>query len=216
MRASKKANSKSDKGEEGLRERKRRQTRERISEAAIALFLERGFDATTIDDIAAAADVSKRSFFDYFPTKEDVIFAWQDGFGESLAAAVAERPADEPLLSVIEEAFVTTVTKAIADPRTLAIGDLICDTPALRARDQMKYAKLEQLLVDALVKRTKGKDGSLRARLLAMMVVGTMRIGKDSLQERQKNESVETYARRIFAMIRTELRELDEMPSKRR
>lgn len=213
MRAPKKTDSKS---EEGLRERKRRQTRERISESAIALFLERGFDATTVDDIAAAADVSKRSFFDYFPTKEDVIFAWQDNFGESLAAAVAERPTDEPLLSVIEEAFVTVVTKAIADPRTLAIGDLICDTPALRARDQMKYAKLEQVLVDALVKRAKGKEGHLRARLLAMMVVGAMRIGKDTLQERQKSESVETYARRIFNMIRTELRDLDEVPGKRR
>lgn len=213
MRGSNKTN---DKNAEGLRERKRRQTRERISQAAIALFIDRGFDATTVDDIAAAADVSKRSFFDYFPTKEDVIFAWQDGFGESLAAAVAERPADEPLLNVIEEAFVAVVTKAIADPRTLAIGDLIGKTPALRARDHMKYAKLEQVLVDALSKRTKGKDGHLRARLLAMMVIGAMRIGKETWQERQKSETVDAYARRIFTMIRAELRGFEETPSKRR
>jgi AcrR family transcriptional regulator len=213
MRGSNKTN---DKTAEGLRERKRRQTRERISEAAIALFIARGFDATTVDDIAAAADVSKRSFFDYFPTKEDVIFAWQDGFGESLAAAVAERPADEPLLNVIEEAFVAVVTKAVADPRTLAISDLICGTEALRARDQMKYAKLEQVLVDALVQRTKGKDGHLRARLLAMMVIGAMRIGKETWQERQKSESVDAYARRIFTMIRSELREFDDTSGKRR
>jgi AcrR family transcriptional regulator len=58
---------------EGRRERKRRQTRERIEQAAMALFLERGFDATTIEDITEAADVSKRSFFDYFPSKEDVV-----------------------------------------------------------------------------------------------------------------------------------------------
>ena len=54
---------------EGRRERKRRQTRERIESVALSLFLERGFDGTTIEDITEAADVSKRSFFDYFPSK---------------------------------------------------------------------------------------------------------------------------------------------------
>ncbi len=63
----------------------------------MTLFLERGFDATTVDDIAEAADVSKRSFFDYFPTKEDVVQAWQDEFGADLAAAIVARPAGEPL-----------------------------------------------------------------------------------------------------------------------
>lgn len=55
---------------EGRRERKRRQTRERIESAALRLFLDRGFEATTIEDITEAADVSKRSFFDYFPAKK--------------------------------------------------------------------------------------------------------------------------------------------------
>lgn len=55
---------------EGRRERKRRQTRERIEQAAMTLFLQRGFDATTIEDITEAADVSKRSFFDYFPPRK--------------------------------------------------------------------------------------------------------------------------------------------------
>ncbi len=60
---------------EGRRERKRRQTRERIEQAAMTLFLERGFDATTIEEITDSANVSKRSFFDYFPSKEEVVFA---------------------------------------------------------------------------------------------------------------------------------------------
>jgi AcrR family transcriptional regulator len=208
-------NKTNDKSAEGLRERKRRQTRERISQAAMALFIARGFDATTIDDIAAAADVSKRSFFDYFPTKEDVIFAWQDAFGESLAAAVAERPADEPLISVIEEALVSVITRAVADPQTMALTDLIGETPALRARDQLKYAKLEQVLVDALAKRTKGKDGKLRAQVLAMMVIGAMRIGKETWQDRQKTETIDDHARRIFKAIRAELREFDSTSGKR-
>ena len=72
---------------EGRRERKRRETRERIEHAAMTLFLDRGFDATTIEDIAESADVSKRSFFDYFPSKEEVVFAWQDSFADRLKAA---------------------------------------------------------------------------------------------------------------------------------
>jgi len=80
-------------GPAGLRERKRQQTRERLTRAAMALFLERGFEATTLDDIAAAADISRRSFFHYFESKEDVVFAWQEESTAALIAAVAGRPA---------------------------------------------------------------------------------------------------------------------------
>jgi AcrR family transcriptional regulator len=127
---------------EGRRERKRRQTRERIEQAAMALFLERGFDATTIEDITEAADVSKRSFFDYFPSKEEVVFAWQDSFAYHLMAAIAARPKTESSVAAVEQALVATVI-ASADERGLALGELIQRTPALKARDQLKYAKLE-------------------------------------------------------------------------
>src|SRR5690349_18754001 len=95
---------------EGRRERKRRQTRERIEQAAMTLFLERGFDATTIEEITEAADVSKRSFFDYFPSKEEVVFAWQDSFADRLMAAIAARPAAESSVKAVEEALIVTVT----------------------------------------------------------------------------------------------------------
>ena len=160
---------------EGLRERKRRQTRERISQAAMTLFLEQGFEATTIDQIAEAADVSKRGFFDYFPTKEDVVAAWQDEFAQSLLTAVAERPAREPMAKVVEEALISAIVAAI-NPQTLAIGKLIHGTPALRARDHLKYAKLEQKLIEALTARNKGKGDQLRIRLLAMSTIGALRI----------------------------------------
>ncbi|MET0747211.1 MAG: helix-turn-helix domain-containing protein, partial [Rhizobium sp.] len=124
-----------DAPKEGRRERKRRQTRGRIEHAALALFLDRGFDQTTIEDITEAADVSKRSFFDYFRSKEEVVFAWQDSFADDLAGAVAARPAGEPLVRVVEEALSAAVMAAF-DPQRLALGDLIRDTPALCARDQ--------------------------------------------------------------------------------
>jgi AcrR family transcriptional regulator len=191
---------------EGLRERKRRETRERIAQAGLALFLERGFDATTVDDIAAAADVSKRSFFDYFPAKEDVVAAWQDQFAVTLAAAVAARPAGEVLARVAEEALTASITQTVT-PQAMAIGQLIQDTPALSARDQVKYAKLERILADALAARAAPGTDPLRIRLLAMVAIGGLRVCADGRQERLEGETVEAHVRRVFATLWANLRE---------
>ena len=177
-------------------------TDDRAPDAAMALSLERGFEATTVDDIATAVDISKRSFFDYFPTQEDVISAWQDAFGDALAAAVA---AGEPLGRTVEEPLTSSIVPA-ADPQALAIGQLIGNTPALRARDQLKYAKLEQRLVEALAERAAGQEAGLSIRLLAMIAIGALRVGGDAWQSRGRNEPIEAFTRKIFDAIRAELR----------
>ena len=200
---------------EGLRERKRRETRDRITQAAMALFLAQGFDATTVDEIATDANVSKRSFFDYFPTKEDVVAAWQDAFGDTLVAAVTARPAGEPLVTVVEEAMKSTIATALADPQSFAIGQLIHDTPALRARDQLKYAKLEEQLGEVLAARVKGEAERVRARLLAMIVIGSMRIGNEALPARKRSESLQAYADKIFGTIWADLAEFGRSAGRR-
>jgi AcrR family transcriptional regulator len=200
---------------EGLRERKRRETRDRIAQAAMGLFLAHGFDATTVDEIATDANVSKRSFFDYFPTKEDVVAAWQDTFGDTLVTAVAARPASEPLVKVVEEAMKSTIATSLANPRSFAIGQFIHDTPALRARDQLKYAKLEQQLAEALAGRVKGEAERVRARLLAMIVIGSMRIGNEALPTRKRTESLQAYADKIFGTIWADLAEFGKSASRR-
>lgn len=192
---------------EGLRERKRRQTRERISQAAMTLFLEQGFEATTIDQIAEAADVSKRGFFDYFPTKEDVVAAWQDEFAHALLKAVAERPAKEPLANVAVEALISTIIDAV-NPQTLAIGKLIGNTPALRARDHLKYAKLEQKLAEALAARAKGKPDQLRIRLLAMSTIGALRVAGQTWNPDQLMTKSPAHIRKIAKTLWSTLSEL--------
>lgn len=192
---------------EGLRERKRRQTRERISQAAMTLFIEQGFEATTIDQIAEAADVSKRGFFDYFPTKEDVVAAWQDEFAEALLAAVAARPAREPMARVVEEALISTIVSAV-NPQSLAIGKLIHETPALRARDHLKYAKLEQKLVEALTARAKGKGDQLKIRLLAMSTIGALRIAGQTWNVEQFLNKSPAHIRKIAKTLWATLGEL--------
>ncbi|MBB4254270.1 TetR family transcriptional regulator [Rhizobium sp. BK008] len=186
---------------EGRRERKRRQTRERIENAAMALFLQRGFDATTIEDITEAADVSKRSFFDYFPSKEEVVFAWQDSFADRLMAEIAARPAEESSVEAVEAAITTTVIASV-DERGLALGELIRCTPALKARDQLKYAKLEQKLAEALLLR-RGNDSEQRSRMrvLAAIVIGALRVGGELWQQRPAGASPQAFAHEIFAEL---------------
>ncbi|AVA20193.1 MULTISPECIES: TetR family transcriptional regulator [unclassified Rhizobium] len=193
---------------EGRRERKRRQTRERIEAAALSLFLQRGFDGTTIEDITEAADVSKRSFFDYFPSKEEVVFAWQDSFSDELADAIAAQPKNASIVEVIEGALTSAVLAASSDQQNFAIAALIRETPALCARDQLKYAKLEQKLTDALCARFGGGDEEqFRLRLLSAIVVSTLRVGGERWNERPQELSLQDYAHRVFEELWTALAE---------
>ena len=183
---------------EGRRERKRRQTTERIQQAAMSLFLERGFEATTVDDIAERADVSKRSFFDYFPSKEDVVFAWQDGFADHLMQAIASRPRQEPAVKAVQFGLVSALVSA-ADERSLAIGELVRRTPALRGRDQLKYAKLESKLTEALRARASNPAEEKKMRLLAAVVMGALRVGGEIWNQQPPGASLEEFAHVFFA-----------------
>jgi AcrR family transcriptional regulator len=185
----------------GLRERKRQQTRERLTRVAMALFLERGFEATTLDDIAAAADISRRSFFHYFASKEDVVFAWHEEITAALIAAVAARPRDESMLAAAENA-ISAMARQIEPNEAIAMARLKRDNPALQARDQVKYEKLERALADALAKRAGHKAEKLQARLVAMIATGAMRIGGELWAAEGARERPEALVKRTFAAIR--------------
>jgi AcrR family transcriptional regulator len=185
----------------GLRARKRQQTRERLTRAAMALFLERGFEATTLDDIAAAADISRRSFFHYFESKEDVVFAWQEESTAALIAAVAARPANESMLAAAENA-ISAMVRQLEPNEAMAMAQLKRDNPALQARDQVKYEKLERALAEALGKRAGHRSEKLGARLVAMIATGAMRIGGELWAAEGAREKPEVSVKRIFAAIR--------------
>jgi len=185
----------------GLRERKQQQTRERLKRAAMALFLERGFEAATIDDIAAAADVSRRSFFHYFASKEDVVAAWQEDAAAALVAGILARPADESMLTAAENAIAAAV-KRIDPTEAAAMSRLKRDNPALHARDQLKYEKLERALADGLAQRAGRKSDRLKARLVAMIATGAMRVGGESWIGEGAREKPEAFVKRTFDAIR--------------
>ena len=153
----------------GLRERKKERVREQLVDAAVKLFSKKGFDATTIDDIVGAVEVSRRTFFRYFDTKEDVLPAWFDKHVDALLASLDARPAGEdPMTSLrhmldgIAELYETKLANV------LTIERVISREPSIVAR---RYARMEELaerIAEALAARHGGtKDDVAYFRLLA-------------------------------------------------
>ncbi|KDN20174.1 TetR family transcriptional regulator [Amycolatopsis rifamycinica] len=124
----------------GLRERKKLRTRAAISAAAIELFLERGFDAVGVAEVARAAEVSKRTLFAYFPAKEDLVLHRFADHETDAADVVRGRRPDQGPLSALREAFVRglaehePVTGLCDAPAVVAVFRLVTGTPALVAR----------------------------------------------------------------------------------
>jgi len=163
----------------GMRERKRAETHARIQAEAMRLFLERGFDAVTLDDIAAAVDVSRRSLFHYFESKEEIVFSTKAEFPRLVAEALGRRPADEPLMDMAENAMIEMATLHIpAQARSYA--RLIRDTPALRAGDQAKYEYVERLSAKVMAERKGLPENDLACRVTAATAVGIIKLAMEA------------------------------------
>ncbi|GAA4971593.1 AcrR family transcriptional regulator [Nonomuraea thailandensis] len=136
----------------GLRERARRAVQAELATVALELFTERGFDEVTVDDIARAAGVSKRSFFRYFPAKEDAVFGGVQVMGDDIAEQLAARPADERPWDSLHAVLREWVARIDAESR--ATLRLIERTPSLRARFQHKREEARSRIAEALAART--------------------------------------------------------------
>ena len=146
----------------GLRERKKQQTRATIQREGLRLIAERGYDATTCEQIAAAAEVSTATLFRYFPTKEDIVL--QDGYDPVIAAAVVARPAQEAPLVAVRRGFddaLADVLRGDLEPVRQRTA-LILSVPALRARAREQDASLVSHLRVALQTRGGAADGDFQ------------------------------------------------------
>ena len=159
----------------GLRERKKLATREALSLAAVRLALERGPENVRVDDIAAAAGVSPRTYNNYFSSREEAICAAAAERARQLGAALRARPPDEPLGEAIILAVVDRYVR-YGEPDKNMIR-LIVSTPALRGEFLKTIAAREAQLADAIAERT-GLDAErdLEPRLLAVVVSGATRV----------------------------------------
>ncbi|MFH8709566.1 TetR family transcriptional regulator [Streptomyces rubrogriseus] len=135
---------------EGLRERTRRAVRAELAKVAIDLFARQGFDETTVEDIARVAGMTKRSFFRYFPTKEDVVFDGIDLTGESVVADIAMRPAGEGPWECLRQVLQAWQEEIHASEQALATIRLIEATPALAGRLHQRRTEWHRRVSDAL------------------------------------------------------------------
>lgn len=142
----------------GLRERKKERTREAIQRETLRLIARQGYDATTCEQIAAAADVSPATLFRYFATKEDLVL--QDGYDPLIADAIRARPAHESSLTAVRRGLADTFG-VVYQGDVEAIRQrtaLILSVPALRARSREQLDSLVTHLTQALAERTGRSD----------------------------------------------------------
>ena len=172
---------------EGLRERKKRATRDAIATAARRLFAKRGFDAVTVAEIAAAADVSEKTVFNHFATKEDLVFAGGDTRLAQLQAAIAERPPGTSVLDVFRansEAMLDTIAAGEGEDR-LVVPRIVRDSPALQKHLAAGWEDEAATLVAAVAEATGADDGDLVpavvARTLAWTLITIFRAAFDGL-----------------------------------
>jgi len=150
-----------------LRERKKLKTRQTLRREAFRLFAAQGYDATTVDQIAAAAEVSPSTFFRYFATKEDLVLT--DEYDPLMIAALRARPADEPFLVSARAALVGLLSQiAERDREELLVRmRLANDVPALRARMTESAGQPKQMVIDLLTERAGLAAPTLAIRITA-------------------------------------------------
>src|SRR5690242_10434744 len=137
---------------EGLRERKKRQTRDTIATTAMGLFLARGFDDVTVAEVAAAADVSEKTVFNHFPTKEDLVFARGDDRLEARAEAIRTRMPGVPLARLFEDqamAFLDQIESGNVESM-LAVLRLVRGSPTLRDGLHIRFEREAAVLAAAV------------------------------------------------------------------
>jgi AcrR family transcriptional regulator len=154
----------------GLRERKKVKTRAAIHDAALRLFAERGYEATTIADIADAADVSRATFFSYYASKDDVVFGDAPRAAEALEALLADLPEGMDTLRAVRE-WLRTLAGWLDDERLPLQRRLMVEIPSVAARRHQVYARFEDIIAEALAREL---DSGLAARLVAASLLAAL------------------------------------------
>ena len=160
---------------QGLRERKKQRTRQQIIEAAMGLFAERGYHATTIADIAAAAEVAPRTFFSYFPSKEAVVFHNVDRDLDGLASALRDRLPGETVFDALRRWIDAMFDEFAADQDEAVLRKQLCrEDEGLANFQGGVMARISELLLEAIADDLGEPPGALRPRLVAAAAVAAL------------------------------------------
>lgn len=189
-----------------LRERKKRETRQRIADIAMGLFMLRGFEKVTVAEVAAAADVSVNTVFNYFKTKEDLFFDRQDVAVESLGGVVRSRKPGESAIDALRRDFHEALEQR--DWRYGITGGahdffrMVNESPTLVARLRQMSELREEYLTEVLAEETDADPDDPTPRLVAAQLVAVVRaVSAEFLRRRSAGEPVEAIIPPVRATV---------------
>jgi AcrR family transcriptional regulator len=162
----------------GLRERKKQQTRETIARAALRLFASRGYDETTLADIATAADVAPRTIFAYFESKEDILLCEESGFLSELKRRLDDRPDGTTTVDAIRD-FLSSIQHPDEDAKLRK--QIIAASPALQMKMRGRHAELEPMLAESIAKDLGAEPGDIRPLLVAASMTAAFTSVRDRI-----------------------------------
>jgi AcrR family transcriptional regulator len=201
-----------------LSERRRRLMRDELGRIAIRMFAERGFDNVTVDEIAAAAGTSPRTFFRYFPTKDEIVLDYERRVQERLLDALRSRPPTEGPVEALRQAYISTSHVEPANrQRVLERGRILEAAPALRARVNGERMAEDRALAAVVAERLGVNPDDARVRVI---VVSMGAVAATEFKAWVDSGGKGDPAKRIseaLAMLETGLGELDrKVPPRRR
>lgn len=189
-----------------LRERKKQRTRQAIRRAAYRLFAAQGFEATTVDQIADAAEVSASTFFRYFPTKEDVVL--DDDYDPALAEGLRARPAGEPIIASIRHALADGLGRLLeADRDDLLLRTrLSFDDPVIRALSWAERQRSQDAVAALIRERTERAPDDLEVHCAAAAIIAVATTVVRYWVEQDGTEDLAALYDRHFGLLAAGLR----------
>ncbi|HHE5411417.1 TetR family transcriptional regulator [Klebsiella sp. JB_Kp040] len=187
----------------GLREQQKAATRKQLILTGVELFLRQGFVNTTIEQIVEPLGMAKRTFFRYFDTKEELLFAWQMDKTTQLIDELTSRPKNESPMQVIRATLSSLLKNYDASPaQALAFMRLTRETPALVGRDYERRMVWEQALAAALIERN-GSEAldPLKARIIVGTVMSAWTAALGEWYDGEGKEDLRSIVNRAFSMI---------------
>ena len=171
----------------GLRERKKQKTRDTIVKVALELFAERGYEQTTIAEIAEAAEISPRTIFAYFPSKEDILFCDLPETQERLAQALRERPEGATALDALRDFIAGSLSP---DRNELLRKRILASDETLRRNERARLAPFEQLMVEAIAEDLHAGPDDIRPQIVAAALIAAF----SAIQDRDPAAPPESFS----------------------
>ena len=184
-----------------LRERKRRLTLDRIAEVGLKLFVENGYEATTLDAIAAASGISRRTFFYYLKSKEDVLLAHESGnFPQALRPTFLKQSPKQSPINAARKTFLALAS--MYETRESIVADRILRSiEPLRLRKEALLVQMEELLAEAMYEMWPDRSKRPALRMAAMMAIGTLRFAKDNWRKDDAAHPLTHYIDEAFDLL---------------